>query len=105
LAKFTASRGASSGRTLSEDSDIIRLRGEAGGGAMNEPIIDNTKEKILTYEISDAALEIAAGIGKAGTVSLTVAFCSGLDYCQPKSPHAFGAPGRPTLAALTQPRI
>jgi hypothetical protein len=72
---------------------------------MNEPIIDNTKEKILTYEISDAALEIAAGIGKAGTVSLTVAFCSGLDYCQPKSPHAFGAPGRPTLAALTQPRI
>jgi hypothetical protein len=72
---------------------------------MNEPIIDNAKEQILTYEISDAALKIAAGIGRVGTVSPTVGFCSGLDYCQPKSPHAFGASGRPTLAALTQPRI
>ncbi len=55
---------------------------------MNESMIDNTEEKILTNEISDAALEIAAGIANAGTVSLTIAFCSGLDYCQPKSPHA-----------------
>ena len=54
----------------------------------NESIIDDTEEKILTDEIPDAALEIAAGIAGAGTMSLTIAFCSGLDYCQPKLPYA-----------------
>ncbi len=63
---------------------------------------ENIEEKMLMYEISDAALEIAAGIVKAGTVSLTVAFCSGLDYCQPEV--AARPPAR-TCWALTRPRI
>jgi hypothetical protein len=60
----------------------------------NESILDDTEEKILTDEIPDAALEIAAGLAGAGTMSLTIAFCSGLDYCQPKSPHAREGLGR-----------
>jgi hypothetical protein len=67
----------------------------------NESIIDDTEEKILTDEIPDAALEIAAGIAGAGTMSLTIAFCSGLDYCQPKLPHVTKAPGRHALVRRT----
>ena len=47
---------------------------------MNESFIYNTEEKILTYEISDAALEIAAGFTKDMTVSLTIAYCT-FDFC------------------------
>jgi hypothetical protein len=41
--------------------------------------LDQTEEEILGYEVSDEALESAAGKDKAGNV--TVAFCSGLDSC------------------------
>jgi hypothetical protein len=52
---------------------------------MNESFIYNTEEKILTYEISDAALEIAAGFTNDMTVSLTIAYCT-FDFCNAIGP-------------------
>jgi hypothetical protein len=47
---------------------------------MNEPIID-CDEQILSDELPDAALEIAAAkYGEVGN-PFTIAFCSGLDTC------------------------
>jgi len=43
--------------------------------------LDQTEEEILSYEISDDALESAAGTLKDKAGSLTVSFCSGLDTC------------------------
>lgn len=37
-------------------------------------------------EITDQALEVAAGLPKDGTANLTIAFCSGLDECPHPSP-------------------
>ena len=41
--------------------------------AMNE--FDQTEEEILTYEVSDDALEMAAGTGKEANFTM---FCSGI---------------------------
>jgi hypothetical protein len=38
-------------------------------------------EEVLSYEISDEALEAAAGTVKDKAGSITLAFCSGLDTC------------------------
>jgi hypothetical protein len=46
---------------------------------MNE--LKMTEEEILTCEVSDEALEAAAGTGKDKAGSITLAFCSGLDTC------------------------
>ena len=47
---------------------------------MNEPTIDRD-ERILSNELPDVALEIAAGkFGEAGN-PFTLAFCSGLTTC------------------------
>jgi hypothetical protein len=70
---------------VSEYSDIIRVSGRSRGDAMNESFIYNTEEEILTYEISDAALEIAAGFTKNMTVSLTIAYCT-FDFCNTIGP-------------------
>ena len=40
---------------------------------MNE--FDQTEEEILTYEVSDDALEVAAGTGKEANYTM---FCSGI---------------------------
>jgi hypothetical protein len=37
-------------------------------------------------EISDAALERAAGLVRDGTANMTIAFCSGLDECSHPAP-------------------
>jgi hypothetical protein len=51
-----------------------------GSDKMNEPIID-CDEQILSDELPDAALEIAAAkYGEVGN-PFTIAFCSGLDTC------------------------
>ncbi len=39
-------------------------------------------------EISDRALELAAGLVRDGTANLTIAFCSGLDECSHPGPRA-----------------
>ena len=43
--------------------------------------LDQTEEEILRFEISDEALESAAGTGKGKAENVTAAFCSGLDSC------------------------
>lgn len=48
---------------------------------MNDTTIDQIEEEILSYEVSDEALEVAAGSVKDKAGSFTLAFCSGLDTC------------------------
>jgi hypothetical protein len=43
--------------------------------------IDQREEEILTYEVSDEALEAAAGSLKEKAGAFTLSFCSGLDTC------------------------
>jgi len=40
-----------------------------------------TEEEILTYEVSDEALETAAGSGKEKAGHYTLGFCTGLSAC------------------------
>jgi len=42
---------------------------------------DQTEEEILTYEVSDEALETAAGQGKEKVGHYTLGFCTGLSAC------------------------
>jgi hypothetical protein len=43
--------------------------------------LDQTEEEILTYEVSDDALETAAGAGKEKAGAYTLAHCTGLSAC------------------------
>jgi hypothetical protein len=49
--------------------------------AMNDIHIDQREEEILTFNVSDEALEAAAGTVKEKAGAFTLAFCSGLDTC------------------------
>ena len=42
---------------------------------------DLTDDDILTFEVSDEALETAAGTGKEKAGNYTLGFCSGLSVC------------------------
>jgi hypothetical protein len=53
------------------------------GAAMDDYIVEPENADPLGNEISDAAIERAAGLVGDGTASLTISFCSGLDYCPP----------------------
>lgn len=48
---------------------------------------------VAREEISDRALELAAGLVREGTASMTIAFCSGLDECSRprRRPHPLSA--------------
>jgi hypothetical protein len=46
--------------------------------AMNDT---HREEEILTFEVSDEALEAAAGTVKEKAGAFTLSFCSGLDTC------------------------
>jgi hypothetical protein len=50
---------------------------------MNESITNlaDVEEDILHYEVSDRALEAAAGLLEGQAKSQTISFCSGLDTC------------------------
>jgi len=48
---------------------------------MTDIHIDQREEEILTFEVSDEALEAAAGTMKEKASAFTLAFCSGLDTC------------------------
>jgi hypothetical protein len=57
-----------------------------GAGERKEKVmiqlhIDQREEEILTFEVSDEALEAAAGTVKEKAGAFTLAFCSGLDTC------------------------
>jgi hypothetical protein len=41
----------------------------------------NMEEQVLNYEVSDEALEAAAGTVKEKAGAFTLSFCSGLDTC------------------------
>ena len=50
----------------------------------NKAMIDKyieREEEILSFEVSDEALEMAAGSVKEKAGAFTLAFCSGLDTC------------------------
>jgi len=48
---------------------------------MKDLRIDQREEEIFTIQISDEALEAAAGSVKEKAGAFTLAFCSGLDSC------------------------
>jgi hypothetical protein len=48
---------------------------------MNDINIDHREEDVLICEISDEALEAAAGTVTEKAGAFTLAFCSGLDTC------------------------
>ena len=50
---------------------------------MNETSIgfDQTEEEIVTYEVSDEALETAGGTEREKASNLTLNFCTGLIGC------------------------
>jgi hypothetical protein len=43
--------------------------------------LEQTEEEILTYEVSDDALETAGGTGKEKAGAYTLAQCTGLSVC------------------------
>jgi hypothetical protein len=54
-------------------------------------ILDANERDIFAEEISDAALEGAAAMAKDRAVSMTIAFCSGLDECTHHGPRSHAA--------------
>ncbi len=48
---------------------------------MTDVSIETDEDALLNYEVSEAALEAAAGKVMDGAGSFTLAFCSGLDTC------------------------
>jgi hypothetical protein len=42
---------------------------------------DRTEEELFAFEISDEALESAAGMGLGMAANPTIALCTGLDSC------------------------
>jgi hypothetical protein len=43
--------------------------------------LDQAEEEILTYEVSDEALETAGGTGKEKAGAFTLGHCTGLSDC------------------------
>jgi hypothetical protein len=43
--------------------------------------IEQTEEDVLSFQVSDEAIEAAAGSAREVVAALTVAFCTGLDTC------------------------
>jgi hypothetical protein len=66
-------------------SDCLLTAGAAGNErtkAMSDTTrLDQIDEEILSYEVSDEALETAAGTGKEKAGNYTLGFCSGLSVC------------------------
>jgi hypothetical protein len=48
---------------------------------MSDTTILETEAEILSFEVSDEALELAAATQKDKAGSFTLSFCSGLDSC------------------------
>lgn len=48
---------------------------------MNDTRLSQDEEAILACELTDEAVERAAGEVRYGAAAATVAFCSGLDTC------------------------
>jgi hypothetical protein len=61
--------------------DYCRRRWRTQGNMAMTHTIEQTEEEILTFQVSDEALEAAAGSVKENAGAFTLAFCSGLDTC------------------------
>ena len=48
---------------------------------MSDTKLDQTEEAIIACEVSDDALETAAGTGSKNAGSVTFFFCTALDHC------------------------
>jgi hypothetical protein len=59
------------------------LRRAYRSNTMNESTINlaHIEEDIFHYDVSDQALEAAAGMPEGKAASFTIAFCTGLDTC------------------------
>ena len=56
---------------------------------MNDTAINHTDEEVPTFEVSDEALETAAGLVREKAGTFTLAFCSSVNTC----PEASSSPG------------
>jgi hypothetical protein len=72
---LTAERGVT-GLNIETVSPLPNERNDV----MNDTTIQSEQD-VLTYEVSDEALEAAAGTVTERAGALTLAFCSGLDSC------------------------
>ena len=54
-----------------------------GSTAMSDTVfgLDQTEERMLAYEVSDEALESAAGTASVKAANYTLYFCTALDLC------------------------
>jgi hypothetical protein len=43
--------------------------------------IEQIDEEVLSFEVSDEAIEAAAGAAKEIAAAFTISFCTGLDTC------------------------
>ena len=66
-------------------TDCLLIAGAAGErkdhGMSDTTRFDQIDEEILSYEVSDEALETAACTGKEKAGNYTLGFCSGLSVC------------------------
>jgi hypothetical protein len=67
---------------LAQEAEGANRAGKKRGNPMRDTTIgfDRT-DQILTYEVSDEALEIAAGTGHEKVGRYTLFFCTALDMC------------------------
>jgi hypothetical protein len=61
--------------------DYCRRGWRTKGNIAMTHIIEQTEEELLSFQVSDEALEAAAGSVKENAGAFTLAFCSGLDTC------------------------
>ncbi len=54
---------------------------KASNIGLDQAELDEAKEAILTYDVSDEGLEAAACLVRDCPGSQTISFCSGLDTC------------------------
>jgi hypothetical protein len=59
----------------------IRIANKRRNAMKDGRMNGQTEEEMVTYEVSDEALEAAAGVIKDKAGAFTLAFCSGLDTC------------------------
>jgi hypothetical protein len=80
--QFSVSLGLPFGGAVAQYSKFF-LRRTYRSNTMNESTINlaHIEEDILHYDVSDQALEAAAGMPEGKAASFTVAFCTGLDTC------------------------
>jgi hypothetical protein len=73
--------GAGKGRFFEQLLADAGAAGERKDRAMNTIGLEKTEKEILAFEVSDEALEIAAGMAKE-KAGFTLGACTGLSVCE-----------------------